>query len=84
MDPPAVRDAVQDMLSATSVDEDSHTVRRLIERNVAHGDGRQGELYEPAKRSSNQLLMETISIYTLRWTLQRRGEWTTTDGDEDP
>ena len=86
MDPPAVRAAVQDMLSATRVEEYSHTLNRLIEKNVARGDGRQGKLYGPAKRRSNQLLMETISIYTLRWTLQRRGVSlrTTSDDDEDP
>ena len=86
MDPPAVRAAVQDMLVRTRVAEDSHTLNRLIEKNVARGAGRQGELYGPAKRRYNQLLMETISIYTLRWTLQRRGEslGTTSDDDEDP
>ena len=86
MDPPAVRAAVQDMLVRTRVAEDSHTLNRLIEKNVARGAGRQGELYGPAKRRHNQLLMETISIYTLRWTLQRRGEslGTTSDDDEDP
>ena len=86
MDPPAVRAAVQDMLSATRVEKDSHMLRRLIEKNVARADCRQGELYGPAKRRSNQLLMETISIHMLRWTLQWRGESlkTTSDGDEDP
>ena len=86
MDPPAVRAAVQDMLVRTRVAEDFHTLNCLIEKNVARGAGRQGELYGPAKRRHNQLLMETISIYTLRWTLQRRGESleTTSDDDEDP
>ena len=86
MDPPAVRAAVQEMLSATRVEEDSHTLDRLKEKNVARGDGRQGMLHGPAKRRANQLLMETISIYTLRWTLQRRGEslWTSFDDEEDP
>ena len=76
MDPPAVRAVVQEMLSATRVEEDSYTLDRLKEKNVARGDGRQGMLHGPAKRRVNQLLMETISIYTLRWTLQRRGEKT--------
>jgi ribonuclease HI len=86
MDPPAVRAAVQEMLSATRVEEDSYTLDRLKEKNVARGDGRQGMLHGPAKRRANQLLMETISIYTLRWTLQRRGEslWTSVDDEEDP
>ena len=86
MDPPAVRAAVQEMLSATRVEEDSYTLDRLKEKNVARGDGRQGMLHGPAKRRANQLLMETISIHTLRWTLQRRGEslWTSVDDEEDP
>ena len=52
--PLAVKDAMQDMtsLSATRVEEDSHMLRHLIEKNVARGDDCQG----------NQLLMETISI----------------------
>ena len=83
--PPAVRVAVQEMLSATRVEEDSHTLNHLKEKNVARGDGRQGMLHGPAKRRANQLLMETISIYTLRWTLQQRGEslWTSSDDEED-
>ena len=74
------------MLSATRVEEDSYTLDRLKEKNVARVDGRQGMLHGPAKRRANQLLMETISIYTLRWTLQRRGEslWTSVDDEEDP
>ena len=44
------------------VEEDSYTLRRLEEKNVGRGDGRQGEHHGPAKR----LLMETISIFTLR------------------
>ena len=73
MDPPAVLSAVREMLSATRVEEDSYTLSRLEEKGVGRGDGRQGELHGPVKRRANQLLMETISIHTLRWTLQRRG-----------
>ena len=85
MDPPAVLSAVREMLSATRVEEDSYTLSRLEEKGVGRGDGRQGELHGPVKRRANQLLMETISIHTLRWTLQRRGvsAWTRSE-DDDP
>ena len=72
MDPPAVRGAVQKMLSATRVEEDFNTLNRLRVKNVARGDSHQGMLHGPAKRRANQLLMETTSIYTLRWALRWR------------
>ena len=72
-------------LEPTRVEEDSYTLSRLEEKGVGRGDGRQGELHGPVKRRANQLLMETISIHTLRWTLQRRGvsAWTRSE-DDDP
>ena len=83
MTPPVVRDVVQGMMATTRVEGDF-----LIEKNVVCGDGRQGELYGLDKRKCNQLRMDTtcILIYSLRWTLQRRGESlrTTSDDDEDP
>ena len=48
MDPPAVRAAVQEMLTATRT-EVSVTLDLLKEKNVAHGDGRHGTLHGPAK-----------------------------------
>ena len=72
MDPPAVRGAVQKMLSVTRVEEDFNTLNRLRVKNVARGDSHQGMLHGPAKRRANQLLMETTSIYTLRWALRWR------------
>ena len=74
MEPPAVLSAVVEMLSATRVEDDSYTLSWLKEKNVARGDGCQGKLHGPVKWQANQLLMEIISIFTLRWTLQRRGE----------
>ena len=50
MDPLAVRAAVQEMLSATRVEEDSYTLDRLKEKNVTRCDGRQGMLHGPANR----------------------------------
>ena len=72
MDPPTVRAAVQYMLTATRT-EVSFTFDLLKEKEVARGDGRHGTLHGPAKRRANQMLMETVSIHTLRWTLQRKG-----------
>lgn len=52
MDHLAVRDAVLNILSmsATRIEEDSNTLRRPIEKIVARGNGRQDELYGPAKQ----------------------------------
>ena len=56
----------------------------LKEKKMARGGGRQGTLHSPAKRRANQLQMETVSICTLSWMLQRRREslWMTSDDDE--
>ena len=53
--------------------EASYTLESLEEKKVAHAGGRHGALRESAKRRTNQMLMETVSIHNLRWTLQRRG-----------
>ena len=46
--------------------------------------GRKSELQGPDRRFSNQLMMETVSMPTLRWTLLKRGEevWSDTFADE--
>ena len=85
MDHPAVRTAVQEMMTATMT-EVSFTIDLLKEKKVTRGDWRHGTLHGPAKRRANQMLMEIVSIHILRWTLQRRGEslWMTSDDDKDP
>ena len=42
-------------------------------------------LHGPAKQCVKHLLMETVSIHTLRWTLQQRGEsvWMTSKDNKD-
>ena len=47
-------------------------------------EGRKSDLRGPARRYSNQLLMETVSMPTLRWTLLRRGEeiWSSPFSDD--
>ena len=59
--------------------EDSFTKEMLIEKGVKPGEARKCELRDPVRRCINQLMMETVSLHTLRWTLKRRGEeaWST-------
>ena len=73
------------MLTATRT-EVSFTLDLLKEKKVVRGDGRHSTLHGPAKRRANQMLMETVSMHTLRWTLQRRGESLRIiyDDDEEP
>ena len=52
----------------------SYTLQLLQEKNVKAGEGRHCELRGVARRQHNQLLMETVSLKTLRSTLKARGE----------
>ena len=57
-----------------SRDDASNTTLSLKEKGIKRGAGRNSLVRGPARRLSNQLLTGTISLHTLRWTLQRRGE----------
>ena len=46
----------------------------LKNKNIKAGEGRHCELRGVARRQHNQLLMETVSLKTLRSTLKARGE----------
>ena len=78
LDSPNVVGLVRDHLASNRV-EDSFTKEMLIEMGVKPGEARKCELRDPVRRCINQLMMETISLQTLRWTLKRRGEeaWST-------
>ena len=78
LDSPTVIELVRDHLASTRV-EDSFTKEMLIEKGVKPGEARKCELRDPVRRYNNQLMMETVSLHTLRWTLKRRGEeaWST-------
>ena len=78
LDAPTVIGLVCDHLASTRV-EDSFTKEMLIEKGVQPGEARKCELRDPVRRYNNQLMMETVSLHTLRWTLKRRGEkaWST-------
>ena len=52
----------------------SYTLQLLKEKNIKAGEGRHCELRGVARRQHNQLLMETVSLKTLRSTLKARGE----------
>ena len=73
LDPPTVLSTVRDHLASSREDE-SFTKEMLVEKGVKFGEGRKSDLRGPARRLSNQLMMETVSMPTLRWTLLRREE----------
>ena len=77
LDAQTVIGLVRDHLASTRV-EDSFTKDFLIEK-VQPDKARKCELRDPVRRYNNQLMMETVSLHTLRWTLKRRGEeaWST-------
>ena len=83
LDPPTILSTVRDYL-ASAIEEDSFTKNIVMEKGVKYGEGRKSELRGPDRRFSNQLMMETVSMPTLRWTLLKRGEevWSDPFADE--
>ena len=73
VDPPTVAALVRDHLAGKSEDS-SYTLEILKENWIQLGQGKLSNLRNPGRRISNQLLMETISMSTLRWILLRRDE----------
>ena len=74
LDPPTVIDQVKEGLISKRPDSTSFTLSLLLEKYVKAGEGRRCDLRGAARRQHNQLLMETISLSTLRSTLKTRGE----------
>ena len=74
LDPPTVLQCVKENLLQNIPQSSSHTVSLLKEKNVQPGDGAKCTLRGATRRRHNQLLTETISLHTLRWTLMERGE----------
>ena len=72
LDAPTVMSTIRDHL-ASSIVEESYTKDLVVQKGVKYGEGRKSEMRGPARRYSNQLLMETVSMCTLRWSLLRRG-----------
>ena len=54
----------------------SYTLQCLKEKGFKRGQGSKSELRGDTRRLNNQLLCETVSMRTLRWTVARRAEQT--------
>ena len=76
LDPPTVMAHVREHLCSNREPSSSYTLQRLNEKGVKAGEGRSCSLHGVARRHHNQLLMETVSLSTLRSTLRSRGEQT--------
>ena len=74
LDPPTVLQCVKENLLHNRPPSSSYTVSLLKEKNIQPGDGANCTLRGATRRRHNQLLTETISLHTLRWTLMERGE----------
>ena len=74
LDPPTVMSMVKEQLRETDSEPESHTVERLVSKGIQRGAGRDASIGGSSRRISNQMMMDTISLPTLRWTLQRRAE----------
>ena len=75
LDPPSVLLLVKEgILSNSTSDTDSFTTALLLEKGVKRGAGRRSDLRGLSRRRSNQMLVETISLSTLRWILERKDE----------
>ena len=84
LDPATVLASAQEKVLKEEENEESHTLDELKRKGIRRGAGRSSHLRGPARRISNQMIMETISLHTLRWLLKRREEqlWTCADCDD--
>ena len=76
LEPPTVMTHVKEHLCSNREPSSSYTLQSLHEKDVKAGEGRSCSLRGVARRHHNQLLMETVSLSTLRSTLRSRGEQT--------
>ena len=74
LDPPLVLSTVRADLQSKRPESSSYTLQRLLEKNVKAGEGRNSTLRGAVRRTTNQLLVETISLSTLRSMLKTWGE----------
>ena len=72
LDPPTVLATPTEWFNTNRVTAPSHTLDVVIEKGCERGDGRRCDLRGAARRIHNQLLTETISLHTLRKTLEMR------------
>ena len=83
LDPATVLASAQERIFREEENEESHTLEVLKGKGIKRGAGRSSHMRGPARRISNQLTMETISLHTLKWLLQRREEQLRTCADCD-
>ena len=74
LDSPLVLATVKNDLCSKRPESTSYTLKLLHDKNIKAGEGRHCELRGVTRRQHNQLLMETVSLKTLRSTLKARGE----------
>ena len=85
LDPPTVLASLTEWFNTNRVTAPSHTLDVVIEKGCERGDGRRCDLRGAARRIHNQLLTETISLHTLRKTLETRSSqlWTCAACNDD-
>ena len=74
LDPSTVLQCVQEHLALSRPQDSSYTLTLLKEKGVLAGEGANDTSRGATRRRQNQLLFETISLPTLRWSLQSRSE----------
>ena len=85
LDPPTVMATLTEWFNNNRVVAPSNTLDIVREKGCKRGDGRRCDLRGSARRVSNQLLTETISLPTLRKTLEMRSSqiWMCAACDDD-
>ena len=79
LDPPTVIQLVKEHLIQKRPPSSSHTVAILKSKNVQAGEGASSNSRGALRRRQNQLLLETVSLSTLRWSLLMRQTWACPD-----
>ena len=74
LDPPTVLQIVKEHLVQKRPPSSSYTVDILKDKGIQVGEGASSTSRGALRRRQNQLLLETISLHTLRWSLLTREE----------
>ena len=74
LDPPTVLQIVKEHLVQKRPPSSSYTVDILKDKGIQVGEGASSTNRGALRRRQNQLLLETISLHTLRWSLLTREE----------
>ena len=74
IDPPSVIECVTDQLMASRPQSSSYTLSLLKDKGVQPGEAANCNNRGITRRRQNQLLMETVSLQTLKYSLMLREE----------